>query len=1046
QEQKTRTRTMFKGFASAANRPKDDSAPKTWDDIFKKPSTEAYLSEVRGSAATSRNQGQVAPNQAPSAHNTASGTPYSKDLNGNTSLSGFSNTATRDDSFSDTCGSHFGSSSSSPTQPPGVVVAGSASSSQPPSKPVLSWSSLPIHKGPSSNRASPPPPVSMPTLSAGGDFKGFGVISAETVAANKASLSASTDSGTVTAFSSMSLAGAGSGTGDGFAGFGGNSAPAPVFSSTTAPARPSPAPVAKKSNNNHIFAPRPYIEDNRPGFASFGGKSAPPVEMSSTTTPAPSRDRNRDSEASSVASSRASVADAGDAAGAARIFRCAMNESVRTTSPNTSPSSRHEPRQSMRSAAAAGAAGTGTVKKELENSSGFTGFGTMGRSTIPSPPRDMDPARLPPFGGTTITAKHEIVFKGFGALAQTPLPVHVPFPAPAPVSVPTPKPTPAAASTSGFAGFGTMSKGVAAPATTTKKEDTVAAQPQKDTVAAQNGVCRGGGGFGGFGTGGGSTLNGRVSVVERDAAAAAPSPAADAAGEPKTSLKKTEWAGFGTFKRPIAAAEPPAVPKGLENDFAGFHAPAAAKSPPPKQLTSYDKVRMDFGTLHVSGPAQTMNILAEIEQKEEAVLKAKRKVHFEDSKEEKAASAAAAADHVPQASEEREDKAEASQSVSDTTLDTETEDESDQQRPMPWGKRLSLRKMLDGDKNKIVLVAPPDVVSKYFEDQVFQSYGCTYDNVTNTFYATSPGYPNRANGDVVALDGSIKKAPVFVTKSLPTPAAIAVYQAGVSVCTVTNRGIFVFTRSKNEKGDVYLSRQISARMHHRGIAATAGGGIVSCSNGKIRMFDGNVNNGQERVLAEANYDFIINKELFAELPLRSSERSNCCFIDIVNNRLAISDLQKHVISLWDIVEKEQEHSIQFVRAIDVAVCANPTRGKGGSGLKGPQIPLGKCAFASGIRLDAEGWVLCADADGRTIQIFDAELNFVSRVETTEKLPYISGLYLESGGHLMVCDRKSQMGGLRVYLLEAREITGNGSAQQQPTQQAAAPKKTLGFAA
>ncbi|GMS97499.1 hypothetical protein PENTCL1PPCAC_19674 [Pristionchus entomophagus] len=390
------------------------------------------------------------------------------------------------------------------------------------------------------------------------------------------------------------------------------------------------------------------------------------------------------------------------------------------------------------------------------------------------------------------------------------------------------------------------------------------------------------------------------------------------------------------------------------------------------------------------------------------------------------------------------------QKAAESEDDTETEEEPARELPRPWGKRPCFRTMLDGGKKKLVLTSPPKGVVDYFSDHVDRSYGCCYDNVSNTFYATSPGFKGRSNGEVVALSGNCVTPAFLVASGLQEPAAIAVYEPGLSVCVVTNKGILVLTRRDNMQGemDKFLCRQISHKPFHRGIATTAKGGIVSCCNGKIRMFDGSVANGDEKVLAEANYDQFINNTLFADNPNRRNVKSSPCFIDIVDNRLVMSDLQKHVISLWKIEESpEFGTTIKFVRAIDVAISANTGGGK--RILIGDRVPLGKCSFASGCRMDSEGWVLCADAEGRTIQIFDNELKFVTRLETPGRLPYISGLYIEKGGHLMVCDRKSEMGGLRVYMLEARAVTEEEKEKKQQLQQqrpAASPAKSFGFAA
>ncbi|GMS97503.1 hypothetical protein PENTCL1PPCAC_19680, partial [Pristionchus entomophagus] len=64
------------------------------------------------------------------------------------------------------------------------------------------------------------------------------------------------------------------------------------------------------------------------------------------------------------------------------------------------------------------------------------------------------------------------------------------------------------------------------------------------------------------------------------------------------------------------------------------------------------------------------------------------------------------------------------------------------------------------------------------------------------------------------------------------------------------------------------------------------------------------------------------------------------------------------------------------------------------------------------------------------QIWDNKLKFVTRVETSGRLPYISALYIEKHGHLMVCDRKNEMGGLRVYMLEAQAVTEEEKVKQQ----------------
>ncbi|GMT26215.1 hypothetical protein PFISCL1PPCAC_17512, partial [Pristionchus fissidentatus] len=367
--------------------------------------------------------------------------------------------------------------------------------------------------------------------------------------------------------------------------------------------------------------------------------------------------------------------------------------------------------------------------------------------------------------------------------------------------------------------------------------------------------------------------------------------------------------------------------------------------------------------------------------------------------------------------------------------------------PFPWGNRPCFREMLDGGKNKLVLTDPPASINNYFSGQVSQSYGCTYDDLTATFFATAPGSKGRDCGWITAMSGDSSVDPVRVAQDLPSPAAIGIYQPGLSVCVVTDRGIFVLERKISPNGDLqsFYSRQVTRRGGHRGISATAGGGIVSVNRGLIRIFDGAVESGAERVMAETNYDMAIRNSGVITHRLGTP---NVSFLDVCGNKLAISDLGWHCISLWQIDETPAGTSINFLRAIDVGSDALMVDKR----TRAPVRP-GKCSFAAGIRLDREGWVICADAAGRTIQIWDDKLQFVCRVEPPPSgLPYISGLYVESDCHLMVCDRRDEFGGLRCYILEAKDVNEPAATKPAARRKFAAPSAfaaaapTSGFAA
>ncbi|GMR50586.1 hypothetical protein PMAYCL1PPCAC_20781, partial [Pristionchus mayeri] len=197
---------------------------------------------------------------------------------------------------------------------------------------------------------------------------------------------------------------------------------------------------------------------------------------------------------------------------------------------------------------------------------------------------------------------------------------------------------------------------------------------------------------------------------------------------------------------------------------------------------------------------------------------------------------------------------------------------------------------------------------------------------------------------------------------LDQPAAIAVFEPGSSVAVVTERGIYIFKRVKNEQGETtsWSSRKITYKGSHRGIAVTAGGNVVSGVYGKIRLLDGEVSDGQEIVLASVDCNPIINDALFQNNQRRALVTASPCFMDIVENRLVMSDLRKQVISMWEIEETVTGlASITFVRAIDVQAFDNPAQAYKKSA---EQVPLGKCAFASGIRMDESGWVMVVDAE------------------------------------------------------------------------------------
>ncbi|GMT26214.1 hypothetical protein PFISCL1PPCAC_17511, partial [Pristionchus fissidentatus] len=333
------------------------------------------------------------------------------------------------------------------------------------------------------------------------------------------------------------------------------------------------------------------------------------------------------------------------------------------------------------------------------------------------------------------------------------------------------------------------------------------------------------------------------------------------------------------------------------------------------------------------------------------------------------------------------------------------------QPPRIWGHRPSFRKMLAGGNKRLVLTDPPSSVNDYYKNEVSGPFGCTYDDLTMTFFATDPGSRGGGDGKVVALHGGLENKALVVADKLANPAAISVYEPGKSVCVVTDEGIFVYTRSGDGEfgaAETFKARQIADQRGLRGIARTEAGGILTFLRGRIRIYDGYAHDGEERLISETDYQRTV--EQFGI----SRAREKVSFLDVCDNKLAISDLGKQCISLWEIEESTHTTAVHFLRVINVGAYDDPR------GRRNMPVPNGLCAFASGIRLDGEGWVICADAVGRSLQVWDNQLRFVTRVFSPSRLPYISGFYIEGDGHMLVCDRRNEYGGLRCYLMEGKD--------------------------
>ena len=57
-------------------------------------------------------------------------------------------------------------------------------------------------------------------------------------------------------------------------------------------------------------------------------------------------------------------------------------------------------------------------------------------------------------------------------------------------------------------------------------------------------------------------------------------------------------------------------------------------------------------------------------------------------------------------------------------------------------------------------------------------------------------------------------------------------------------------------------------------------------------------------------------------------------------------------------------------------------------------------------MDSDGWSIVADAGGRTVQLFDEDLKFVTRLGSDFPLPYTSAIAINNFNEVMFIGRKN----------------------------------------
>lgn len=447
-----------------------------------------------------------------------------------------------------------------------------------------------------------------------------------------------------------------SSSGDGFSGFGGKSAPDPFEAQAAAASRPAQAAPEKPPAAAPAAAPSSAADSSfgfgagggratfaglsasppRPagivGFDDFGGKSAPDPFEEDGETAAASRPAEKPAPGSFGSGGH----------GVGRMLRAAMTDSVRTRNDSiSSPKATVAPTTTT-----TGFTGFGAGKKSADTGfgaagttaaapaattvaapTGFTGFG----AGAPVAPAASTVSTSTGFTGFGAGKKAETGFTGFGAGAPVVKSTFTGFNTNKAAAAPPTSgfsgfgakaATAPTTSTSGFTGFGAKRNGeMAAPAPAkpassftgfgTMKATTTAAAPtstgtgftgfgtmKSSSTAAGTGTTPAPSGFTGFGTAGAPPAKPTVPVAAT-----------------------TGFTGFGTVQKTAEAQPTTPAPSG----FTGFGTTTASKvagtGTKPSGFTGFltntgtapavDRVQMDFGTLHVSGPPHLMNAIAE---------------------------------------------------------------------------------------------------------------------------------------------------------------------------------------------------------------------------------------------------------------------------------------------------------------------------------------------------------------------------------------------------------------------------------------------------
>ncbi|CAI4227182.1 unnamed protein product [Auanema sp. JU1783] len=215
--------------------------------------------------------------------------------------------------------------------------------------------------------------------------------------------------------------------------------------------------------------------------------------------------------------------------------------------------------------------------------------------------------------------------------------------------------------------------------------------------------------------------------------------------------------------------------------------------------------------------------------------------------------------------------------------------------------------------------------------------------------------------------------------NIECPTAVCTFEPGKSVALLCKKTIVIFHYDTRQCDYIYTD---DININCRGLGRTPGGNVVTIhrkrSNAEISIFDS-----------------VKHNTCLGSFVFENNADCNPSFLDMVGDKLVISDLGQQKIFMCRLDDTDVNNIVFDIIATHTKVWSERNL-----------EPEGGFAYVSGVQLDRDGNVIVADARGRTFQFFDSRLNFLHRLQVDIAMPYVSSFYINTHGHVLMCDRRA----------------------------------------